>query len=50
MKIQVVARQVGEYGGVEFETVDPAERQGVRRNLHRDVRATGAFQFGEQTQ
>ena len=50
MKIQVVACQVGEDGGVEIETVDAAQGECVRRDLHGDVSAAGAFQPGEQTQ
>src|ERR1017187_9315281 len=46
----MVARQVGEDGGVEVETVDAAQRQGVGGDLHGDVRAAGAFQLAEQTQ
>ena len=45
MKIQVVARQVCEDRGVEVEAVNPAERQGVRRHLHRRVRSAGALQL-----
>src|ERR1035438_2942546 len=50
VKIQVVARQVGEDGSVEVETVDAAEGEGVRGHLHGDVRPAGAFQLGEQAQ
>ena len=50
VKIQMVARQVGEDGGVEVEAVDAAQCQGVGGDLHGDVRAARAFQFGEQAQ
>ena len=46
----MVARQIGEDGGVEVEPVDAAECQRVRGNLHRDVRAARLFQFREQAQ
>src|SRR5664280_1508987 len=50
MKIEMVARQVGENRGVEVETVNAAEREGVGGDLHGDVRAAGAFQLAQQTQ
>ena len=46
--VQVIAREIGEHRGVETDPVHPAQRQGVRRNLHGDVAAPGPFQFGEQ--
>src|SRR6185295_3256912 len=36
MKIQVVARQVGEHRGVEARAVDPTLLESVGRDLHRD--------------
>ena len=48
VKIQVVARQIGENGGMEMQPVNPAQRQRVRGNFHGGVRAAGALQLREQ--
>ena len=39
MKIQVIASEIGEYGGVEMEPMHPPQRQRVRGDLGDQMRA-----------
>ena len=48
VEIEMVARQIGKYRGVEFESVDAAERQRVGRNLHGGVGSAHLVQLGEE--
>ena len=43
VKIQMIAREVGEYGGVEVEAVDPPQREPMEETSGDQMVAAGAF-------
>ena len=42
VKIQVIPREIGEYRGMERDSVHSAQSQGVRGDFHGDMRAARA--------